>query len=132
MASTDTQTAQLPTVAPPAHLPTDKPVVAYKEADLQAKARIDKALAELNVKDSNSIIFFGARAQEQLTSISENMLEGVRNKDTGPAGSALSEMLARLRGFKVDDLAPENRPGFFARILGSAHPIARFVQQYEE
>ena len=133
MASTDTQTARLPTVAPPAQLPAiDKPIVVYKEADPQAKARIDKALAELNVKDSNSIIFFGARAQEQLTTISENMLEGVRNKDTGQAGSALSEMLSRLRGFKVDDLAPENKPSFFGRILGFGHPIARFVQQYEE
>ena len=116
---------------PPAPLP-DQPVVAYKEATADAKGRIDKALAELNIKDSNSIIFFGARAQEQLTSISENMLEGVRNKDTGPAGAALSEMLTRLRGFKVDDLDPKNKPGFFGRMLGSANPIARFVQQYED
>ena len=116
---------------PPAPLP-DQPVVAYKEANADAKGRIDKALAELNIKDSNSIIFFGARAQEQVTSISENMLEGVRNKDTGPAGAALSEMLTRLRGFKVDDLDPKNKPGFFGRMLGSANPIARFVQQYED
>jgi uncharacterized protein YaaN involved in tellurite resistance len=132
---TKTSPAGMPTMAPPAQLPAvpvEPPLVAYKEADAEAKARIDKALAELNVKDSNSIIFFGARAQEQLTSISENMLEGVRNKDTGPAGAALGEMLSRLRGFKVDDLDPKNKPGFFGRLLGSANPIARFVQQYEE
>ena len=138
---TKTPATGMPTIAPvaaaplaatpPAPLP-DQPVVAYKEANADAKGRIDKALAELNIKDSNSIIFFGARAQEQLTSISENMLEGVRNKDTGPAGAALSEMLTRLRGFKVDDLDPKNKPGFFGRMLGSANPIARFVQQYED
>ena len=61
----------------------EKHQVAYDEADPEAKLRIDKALSELNVKDSNSVIYFGARAQEQLTSISENMLDGVRNKDTG-------------------------------------------------
>jgi uncharacterized protein YaaN involved in tellurite resistance len=138
MASTETKTptADLPTMAPPAQLPAataaEQPVVAYKEADPEAKARIDKALAELNVKDSNSIIFFGVRAQEQLTTISENMLEGVRTKDTGPAGAALSEMLQRLRGFKVDDLDPKNKPGLIGRILGAMNPIARFVQQYEE
>ena len=132
---TKTTPAGMPTMAPPAQLPAvagEPPVVSYKDADAEAKARIDKALAELNLKDSNSVIFFGARAQEQLTTISENMLEGVRNKDTGPAGQALSEMLTRLRGFKVDDLDPKNKPGFFGRILGSANPIARFVQQYEE
>jgi uncharacterized protein YaaN involved in tellurite resistance len=144
MPSTETKTSDsgatvtgiTPPIAPPPTQPPaqvlDKPVVAYAAADANAKARIDKALAELNVKDSNSIIFFGARAQEQLTTVSENMLEGVRNKDTGPAGAALSEMLSRLRGFRVDDLDPNNKPGFIGRLLGSANPIARFVQQYEE
>jgi len=41
-------------------------------------------------------------------------------------------MLSKLRGFKVDDLDPKNKPGFFGRLLGSANPIARFVQQYED
>jgi uncharacterized protein YaaN involved in tellurite resistance len=41
----------------------------------------------LDLRDSNSIIFFGSKAQEQLTTISDSMLEGVRNKDTGPAGA---------------------------------------------
>lgn len=132
---TKTEAPGTPTMAPIAATPApalDTPLVAYKDAGADEKARIEKALAELNIKDSNSIIFFGARAQEQLTSISENMLEGVRSKDTGPAGAALSEMLTRLRGFKVDDLDPKNKPGFFGRLLGSANPIARFVQQYEE
>ncbi|MBL8665437.1 MAG: toxic anion resistance protein [Candidatus Odyssella sp.] len=143
MASTETTTpaAGMPTTAPVAAAPiaatppapaASQPVVAYKDANPEAKARIDKALGELNIKDSNSIIFFGARAQEQLTTISENMLEGVRNKDTGPAGAALGEMLSKLRGFKVDDLDPNNKPGFFGRLLGSANPIAKFVQQYED
>jgi uncharacterized protein YaaN involved in tellurite resistance len=135
---TKTPAEGMPTMAPvapplPATPPAqNQPVVAYKDAAGEAKGRIDKALAELNIKDSNSVIFFGARAQEQLTSISENMLEGVRNKDTGPAGAALSEMLTRLRGFKVDDLDPKNKPGFLGRLLGNANPIAKFVQQYED
>jgi uncharacterized protein YaaN involved in tellurite resistance len=137
---TKTPVEGMPTMAPvapplPATPPApaqNQPVVAYKDADAEAKGRIDKALAELNIKDSNSIIFFGARAQEQLTSISENMLEGVRNKDTGPAGAALSDMLTKLRGFKVDDLDPKNKPGLIGRLFGSANPIAKFVQQYED
>lgn len=139
--ATETQTPPTGTSAAPQPAPIaatplaplpSQPIVAYKDADAEMKARVDKALAELNIKDSNSIIFFGARAQEQVTSISENMLEGVRNKDTGPAGAALSEMLSRLRGFKVDDLDPKNKPGFFGRMLGSANPVTRFIQQYED
>jgi uncharacterized protein YaaN involved in tellurite resistance len=60
------------------------------------------------------------------------MLEGVRNKDTGPAGEALNEMVSTLRGFSVDELDPGKKPGFFARLLGKAKPIARVLQQYEQ
>ncbi len=135
MAASETQT-QTATAAPalPATppLPVNQPLVAYKDADAEAKARIGAVLAEIDIKDSNSIIFFGTKAQEQLTSVSETMLEGVRNKDTGPAGAALSDMLSRLRGFKVDELDPNNKPGFLGRILGAGNPIAKFVQQYED
>ena len=87
--------------------------------------------AEINLRDSNSIIFFGSKAQEQLTTISDSMLEGVRNKDSGPAGAALNDMVNVLRGFNLDELDPNKKPGFFARLFGSAKPLAKIVQQYE-
>jgi uncharacterized protein YaaN involved in tellurite resistance len=59
------------------------------------------------------------------------MLEGVRNKDTGPAGAALNDMVAVLRGFDLDELDPNKKPGFFARLLGKAKPLVKIVQQYE-
>ncbi len=107
-------------------------LVAFDDAKGDQKVRIEKALAELDMDDSNSVIFFGVKAQEQLTQISDNMLEGVRNKDTGPAGEALSDMLSKLRGFKVDDLGSGKKPGFFARMFGAMNPLAKFVQRYEE
>jgi len=107
-------------------------LVPLNEATGDKKARIEKAMAELDMDDSNSIIFFGSKAQEQLTQISDNMLEGVRNKDTGPAGEALNDMLANLRGFKVDDLADGKKPGWLARLFGAMNPVAKFVQRYEE
>ncbi|MEI2619574.1 MAG: toxic anion resistance protein [Candidatus Nanopelagicales bacterium] len=75
--------------------------------------------------------FFGSKAQEQLTTISDKMLEGVRNKDTGPAGAALNEMVAVLRGFDLDELDPNKKPGFFAKLFGAAKPLVKIVQQYE-
>ncbi len=68
------------------------------EAPEKRALRVAALTDELDVQDSNSIIFFGAKAQEQLTRISDDMLEGVRSKDTGAAGNALSDMVAVLRG----------------------------------
>jgi uncharacterized protein YaaN involved in tellurite resistance len=133
MSTTPPPSAQAPVIAsPPSASEIKGDVVAYRKADPARKARIDQAMAEIDIQDTNSIIFFGTKAQEQLTVISDNMLEGVRNKDIGPAGGALNEMLVTLRGFSVDDLDPNKAPGFFGRLFGAAKPVAKFLQRYEE
>lgn len=118
----------------PALAPTPPPppetLVSYAEAPPDRRARIEAALATLNVGDSNNVLTFGARAQEQVTLISDQMLEGVRNKDTGAAGGVLNDMVATLRGFDVDDL--KEGGGFFSRLFGSARPIVKVLQRYEE
>jgi len=107
-------------------------ILPYQEASPEKKQNIEKLLAEIDMSDTHSIIFFGSKAQEQLTSISDRMLEGVKNKDVGPAGSDLNEMVAIIRGFEVDDLDPNKKQGFFDRMFGKAKPVVKFLQQYEE
>ncbi len=104
-------------------------LLGYEDADADRRKKIDSLAAEIDINDSNSIIFFGSKAQEQLTMISDQMLEGVRSKDVGPAGSALSEMVVTLRGFNVDDLKEQ---GFFAKLFGGAKPVVKFLQRFEE
>lgn len=110
-------------------------IVPYEDVDAEERSRIDRLMSEINLGDSNSIIFFGSKAQQELTTISDNMLEGVRNKDLGSAGASLNQMVTVLRGFEVEDFDPNNRPGFFMRLLrklfGGVTPVAKFIQQYE-
>ncbi len=98
-------------------------------------AAVETLIDEIDMSDSNSIIFFGTKAQQKLTTISDNMLEGVRNKDIGPASASLNEMVATLRGFDIDKLDPNNQ-GFFARIFakifGGTKPVVKFIQRYED
>jgi len=94
------------------------------------KVTIEKMITDIDMSDSNSIIFFGTKAQQQLTTISDNMLEGVRNKDVGPAANSLSEMVATLRGFGAEELAVN--PSWFARWFRGAKPVVKFLQEYEQ
>ena len=107
-------------------------VMALAEAPPAEHAEIKSLLAELDLTDSGAIMHFGAKAQQQLTVVSDQMLEGVRSKDTGRAGSSLSEMVGTLRGFDVEALDPNAKPGFFSRLFGAGKPIVRFLQEYEE
>lgn len=104
----------------------------YAQADPVERSAIDALMQEIDLNDSHSILYFGAPAQQQLASVSDDMLEGVRNKDTGPAGAALNEMVSTVRGFDLGALDPERKPGFFARLLGKTKPVAEFLQRYEQ
>ncbi|MCF6203360.1 MAG: toxic anion resistance protein [Methylococcaceae bacterium] len=107
-------------------------ILAYDQSDTENKKAIDSIVATIDMNDTKSIIYFGSKAQEQLTTISDKMLEGVKNKDMGEAGGDLNEMVAALRGFDVDNLDPNKKPGFFAKLFGRANPVVKFLQQYED
>ena len=106
-------------------------MVRYQDVDVENKGNIDKLIDELDMQDSNSIIFFGSKAQESVTEISDKMLEGVRNKELGSSGAALNEMVATIRGFDINELDPNKKPGFFAKLFGKVKPLAKFLQKYE-
>lgn len=90
--------------------------------------KINELAEQIMLNDTNSIIFFGSKAQERLTTISDKMLEGVRNKEAGSAGDSLNEMISLLRGFDAGGL---EKSGFLARLFSRTKPIAKFIQRYE-
>lgn len=97
-----------------------------------APAQLDAVLAELDLGDSHSVLFFGSRAQEQLTTVSDSMLERVRVKEVGPAGEALNDMVLTLRGFDLGSLDPNRKPGWLDRLFGKGRDAAKMVQRYEQ
>ncbi|MEA3467732.1 MAG: toxic anion resistance protein [Thermodesulfobacteriota bacterium] len=109
-----------------------KSLVRYQQAEPPERAAMDALIQEIDLNDSHSLLYFGAPAQQQLASISDDMLEGVRNKDTGPAGEALNRMMGTVRGFDLGSMDPERKPGFFARLLGKTKSVSNFLQRYEE
>ncbi|HIO96566.1 MAG TPA: toxic anion resistance protein [Leucothrix sp.] len=107
-------------------------VIAYNNAENDDKKTMEQLIAEINVEDRSTILFFGSKAQEEMSTISENMLEGVRNKDLGNAGAPLNDMIAAIRGFDIDELNPNRKLGFFARLFGKAKPVSVFLSKYDD
>jgi len=109
-----------------------KEIIAYEKADSNDKNSIEELIAQINVEDRSSILFFGSKAQEEMSTISENMLEGVRNKDLGATGAPLNHMIAAIRGFDIDALNPNQKQGFFSRLFGRAKPVSVFLSKYDD
>jgi len=67
------------------------------EMEPERRAVVEALVNEIDIADHNSLLFFGNKIQQELTQISEHMLEGVRNKDVGPASASLNDIVATLR-----------------------------------
>ena len=79
-------------------------IVPLTEATPAQADEIRKRMAEIDLSSSQSIIAFGSAAQAELQVISQEMLSGVKNKDVGPAGDSLREIVTTIRGFSAEEL----------------------------
>jgi len=109
-----------------------KDVIKYEDATIKEQTKIELLAKEINIHDSHSVIFFGSRAQEQINSVSDSMLEGVRNKDLGSSGDSLNSLVTAIKGFDVEALNPNVKQGFFAKLFGFASPAVKFLGKYDE
>jgi uncharacterized protein YaaN involved in tellurite resistance len=107
-------------------------VVSMQEADEPVGAEIRKRMNEIDMGNTNSIVAFGSGAQAELQEISQAMLADVRNKDVGPAGDSLRNIVTTIRGFSVSELDVRRERSWWEKLLGKAAPFAKFTAQYEQ
>ncbi|MBD3787854.1 MAG: toxic anion resistance protein [Sphingomonadales bacterium] len=107
-------------------------IVPLAQAEAPVAEAIRRRMAELDLSDTGSIVHFGARAQNELQSISQAMLADVKNKDVGPAGDSLREIVTTLRGFSVSELDVRREQKWWEKLLGRAAPFASFLARFEQ
>lgn len=125
-------TAEVEEIARPLPEPAQaNAVVPMKDANADVSAEITTRMNEIDMDDTNSIVSFGSAAQAELQEISQSMLQGVRNKDVGPAGDSLRGIVTTIRGFSVSELDTRRERSWWEKLIGRAAPIARFTARYE-
>ena len=107
-------------------------IVPLEAASAPQADAIRKRMAELDMGNTQSIISFGSGAQSELQVISQEMLQGVKNKDVGPAGDSLREIVSTIRGFSGEELDVNRERSWWERLTGAAAPLAQFMARYEQ
>jgi uncharacterized protein YaaN involved in tellurite resistance len=107
-------------------------IVPLADAPADKAAEICKRMAEVDLTNTQSVLTFGSSAQAELQVISQDMLSGVKNKDVGPAGDALREIVTTIRGFSSEELDLSRERSWWDKLTGQAAPLAKFVARYEE
>lgn len=113
-------------------IPSEKTLSHVSDVPVHIDPRmIQEKLQEIDITNSQSIVSFGSGIQKDLTTLSNSMLEGIRNKDIGPAGNSLRKMVTILKGFDVDELDPNKKSSFITKIFRRTTPVAEFIAKYE-
>ncbi len=107
-------------------------LVPLAKADKPVAAEIEKRMAEIDMENTGSIIEFGSGAQSELQQISQAMLADVKNKDVGPAGDSLREIVTTIRGFSISELDVRRKQSWWEKLTGGVAPFAKFVARYED
>ena len=116
---------EAPTLTLEPTLGAEESAAAQKERDANA-VKIDESMLteaerkmvndfaeKIDITDSNVVLQYGAAAQKNVASFSENTLNSVRTKDLGEVGEALSSLVVQLKGFNVEE--KKGIMGFFQR-----------------
>ena len=89
----------------------DEQAIQLDESKLTEAERkmVDDFAKQIDLTDSSVVLQYGAAAQKNVASFSENALNSVRTKDLGEVGKSLSELVVELKGFGEE----EEKKGLF-------------------
>ncbi len=94
----------------------------------EEREKIDSYKSRIDLSNKSNIIQYGAVAQNQMVSFSEEVLRQVRTKDIGAVGDTLSGLVADLKVFDKSI----NKPGFLGFFNRLKKKIIRIVAEYDK
>ena len=83
---------------------------------------------QINISDSNMILQYGAGAQQKLADFSEKALENVKSQDLGEVGDMLTDVVAELKNFDVDN----EKKGFFGLFHKEENKLDAMKAKYDK
>jgi len=87
---------------------------------------------QIDPANHQAVIAYGTHAQSQLLNFSSSMLDHVQNKDVGPIGDILNDLMSKLRDVNPDELSPEKK-NFFAKVFGKiSNSIQEVMSKYQK
>ena len=92
----------------------------------QELKQVEQFSKQIDLKDTNSIMQYGAGAQKKVADFSEAALNNVRTKDLGEVGGMLSNLVTELKSFDVK----ENEKGIRAWFKRSANKVEAMKAKY--
>ena len=134
----DFTTAPTPTLTLEPTLDTQEPLVVQEETkpappseedvlSEEEKKMVESFSKQINVRDSNMILQYGAGAQKKMADFTESALENVKTQDLGEVGDLITGVVTELRSFDATE-----EKGLFGFFKKSANKIDAMKTKYDK
>ena len=107
-------------------------VVGYAKLDDSSLSEEEKKMVndfskQIDIMETNSILQYGATAQNKVADFSDNALKNVRTKDIDDIGDTLVDLVKELKGFEIDE-----KDGLFTKLFKkNANKIEAVKAKYD-
>ena len=87
---------------------------------------VDEFSKKIDITNSSIVLQYGAAAQKNIASFSENALASVKTKDLGAVGEDLAELVSELKGFDAE----EEKKGFLGLFKKPIDALEQMKNKY--
>lgn len=122
---TSSATAEVPSETTPEEISAQISVLTPEE-----RRQADEIREQIDVRDSQMVMQFGAGARQNIADFSENILKNIRAKDSGYVGALMTDLVTNVEKLDFDSLEKGNGIlGLFQKLEAK---VKRFLAQYEK
>ena len=105
-------------------------IIASEAEELSAEDQktVDGYVSQIDLKNTQLVLQYGAAAQKNVADFSEGALKSVKTKDMGEIGGMLTDVVSELKGFSVE----EEKGGFLSLFKKSANQLTSLKAKYDK
>ena len=122
---TSSAAAEVPSETTPEEISAQISVLTPEE-----RRQADEIREQIDVRDSQMVMQFGAGARQNIADFSENILKNIGAKDSGYVGALMTDLVTNVEKLDFDSLEKGNGIlGLFQKLEAK---VKRFLAQYEK
>lgn len=107
--------------------PVTAPQMEDSVLSAEEKKMVDDFATQINLKDSNMILQYGAGAQKKMADFSQSALENVKTQDLGQVGDLITGVVTELKSFDANE-----EKGLFGFFKKSTNKIEAMKTKYDK
>ncbi|MGL5417481.1 MAG: toxic anion resistance protein [Clostridium sp.] len=106
-------------------------ITAYKQI-LRKSTEVQRLTGEVEVQNPNSIIMFGQGASENISKISDELLNSMKSVKAEEAGEMLVNLTKIMDKFDIKEIENTEKPSMFSKFMKNVgNSVAKLFQKYD-